>query len=393
MAVEPILQIGVVGLGMAGASMVPAIASHPKFRLVGAADRNADLRARFAEDHKCEAHNDAVELFRREDIDAVYIATPHQFHCEHAVQAMSAGKHVVVEKPMALNIDDCSAMIDAERRNNRTLIIGHTHGFDPAVIAMRKMIARGEFGRLSMIAMWNYTDFLYRPRRPEELDTAKGGGVLFNQVPHQVDVARALAGGPLRAVRAMTGILDPQRPTEGSCMAFLDFADGIAASLIYSGYDYFDSDEMHAWIGEGGQEKKANHGSARRSLKAFSTQDAESQARAERYGYGSGIFAGAGGSRRHQPHFGVLIASCEKADLRPSTDGIAIYTESGMREIAIEPSLSRPGRSEVLDELYAAVVHGVRPVHDGAFGKGTVEACLAIKESARTRTEITFQRG
>ena len=174
-------------------------------------------------------------------------------------------------------------------------------------------------------------------------------------------------------------------------MAFLDFTDGVAASLIYSGYDYFDSDEIHAWIGEGGQEKKANHGSARRSLKAFGTQDAESRARAERYGYGSGIFAGPGGGRRHQPHFGVLIASCEKADLRPSADGIAVYTEGGMRDVAIEPSLSRPGRSEVLDELYAAVVYGVRPVHDGEFGKATVEACLAIQESARTQAEITFQ--
>ena len=102
---------------------------------------------------------------------------------------------------------------------------GHTHSFDPAIRIMSELIASGEFGRLSMIAMWNYTDFIYRPRRPGELDTSRGGGVLFNQIPHQVDIARLLAGSEVRRVRAMADILDGSRPTEGSCMAMLSFAD------------------------------------------------------------------------------------------------------------------------------------------------------------------------
>ena len=68
-----------------------------------------------------------------------------------------------------------------------------------------------------MINSFNYTNFLYRPRRPEELDTAQGGGILFNQVPHQIDIARLLGGGLVRSVRAQTTVLDPARPTEGSC--------------------------------------------------------------------------------------------------------------------------------------------------------------------------------
>jgi phthalate 4,5-cis-dihydrodiol dehydrogenase len=120
---------------------------------------------------------------------------------------------------------------------------------------MRELIASSEVGRLSMIAMANYTDFIYRPRRPEELDTSLGGGILFNQIPHQVDIARLLSGSKVRQVRATTGILDLNRPTEGSCMAMLSFEDGAAASLIYSGYDRFDSDELHGWIGESGGPK------------------------------------------------------------------------------------------------------------------------------------------
>ena len=118
-----------------------------------------------------------------------------------------------------------------------------------------------------MIAAWNYTNFLYRPRRPEELDTAQGGGILFNQVPHQIDMVRLIGGGRLRSVRAQVNALDPARPTEGSAVAFLEFEDGAAASLVYGGYDFFDSDELHFWISERGAQKPPDqHGAARRAL-------------------------------------------------------------------------------------------------------------------------------
>ena len=74
-----------------------------------------------------------------------------------------------------------------------------------------------------MINAFYYTDFLYRPRRPEELDTRVGGGVLFNQASHQVDVVRYLAGGRARSVRALTGDWDASRPTEGAYAALMTF--------------------------------------------------------------------------------------------------------------------------------------------------------------------------
>ena len=110
-----------------------------------------------------------------------------------------------------------------------------------------------------MINSFNYTNFLYRPRRPEELDTSKGGGILFNQVPHQIDTARLLAGGLVRSVRAQVSVLDPARPTEGQCAALLQFEGGAAAALVYSGYDHFDSDEWHFGVGERGAPKPLAH--------------------------------------------------------------------------------------------------------------------------------------
>jgi len=386
------VRIGVIGLGMAGAAMVPAIEAHPDFILAGAADANPELRARFARDHACPVDASAADLMQRRDIEAVYIATPHQWHREHAVLAARTGKHAIVEKPMALSLEHCDEMISAFERSCTALLVGHTHSFDPAIRLMRELIAGGEVGRLSMVAMANYTDFIYRPRRPEELDTSLGGGILFNQIPHQVDIARLLNGSEVRQVRATTGILDRNRPTEGSCMAMLSFEDGAAASLIYSGYDRFDSDELHGWIGESGQPKKPNHGATGRALASVANGAEEARIRSEKFGYGGGHRWQPGqGELWHQPHFGTLVVSCEKADLRQSADGILIYTESGVRELAIPSSKGRPGRADVLDELYQAIVNDVAPPHDGRFARGTLEVCLAIQESSRGGREVTLQ--
>jgi phthalate 4,5-cis-dihydrodiol dehydrogenase len=387
MTAEAELRIGVVGLGMAGALMTQVIDQHPRMKLAGAAEINAELRANFSRVRSEPVVADVAELVRRNDIDAVYIATPHQFHREHAVIAAEQGKHVIVEKPMALTLDDCDAMIEAAERNGVTLIVGHTHSFAPAIARMRELIASGEIGRLAMLSMLNYTDFLYRPRRPEELDTAKGGGILFNQVPHQVDVARFLAGSEVTSVRAVTWKLDPRRPTEGCCMALLNFANGCSASVVYSGYDHFDSDELHGWIGEGGYLKKPAHGATQRSWESFADAAQEAQERSRRYGYGGSVSLAAA-TPKHQPHFGTVIVTGEKGDLRQSPDGVLVYSRDGVREVALPAVTGRPGRAEVLDELFGAVVGGSSAPHDGRFARGTVAACLAILQSALQGREV-----
>lgn len=175
-------------------------------------------------------------------------------------------------------------------------------------------------------------------------------------------------------------------------MAMLSFDDGAAASLIYSGYDRFDSDELHGWIGESGQPKKPNHGATGRALSSVANGVEEARIRSEKFGYGGGRrWQPEQGERWHQPHFGTLVVSCEKADLRQSADGILVYTESGIRELAIPLSKGRPGRADVLDGLFQSIVHHTKPMHDGKFARGTLEVCLAIQESSRGGREITLQ--
>jgi phthalate 4,5-cis-dihydrodiol dehydrogenase len=381
---EPI-GLGIVGLGMAGAVMVQAAARHPGFRLAAAADPQAAPRAAFARDFDANTYADIRELCDDPAVEAVYIATPHQFHAAHASLAAAAGKHIILEKPMALTLADCDAIMAAVAAAGVHLVIGHTHAFDPAIRVMRAMIASGELGRLGMIASWNYTNYLYRPRRPEELDTAQGGGILFNQVPHQIDVARLLGGGLVKSVRAQADRLDPARPTEGHAVAFLAFQDGAAASLVYGGYDFFDSDELHHWISERGSAKLPAHGAARRALAARSRD--ETELRTATFAYG----AADGGEPPHQPHFGLTIATCARGELRGSADGVLVYGEDGRREIAIPQGPRFTGRGNVLDDLAAAIREGRRPVHDGRWGKATLEVALSIQASAREGREVMLE--
>src|SRR5580704_15477862 len=360
------LGLSVIGLGMAGAVMVRAAARHPGVVLAAAADPQAGPREAFAGDFNARAYADARALVEDAAVEAVYIATPHQFHAEHAIAAAERGKHVILEKPMALTLADCDRIIAAVDRAKVHLIVGHTHAFDPAVRAMRRLIASGELGALGMIASWNYTNYLYRPRRPEELDTTQGGGILFNQVPHQIDVVRLLGGGLVKSVRAAAGALDPARPTDGHAIAFLALADGVAASLVYGGYDFFDSDEWHDWISERGTRKQPAHGQARRALAG--RQGGEAALRTAIYAYGAD--ADRADEPPHQPHFGLTIATCARGELRACADGVLIYGESGRREVAIAQGPGSIGRASVLDDL---------------------EAALAIQASAREGREIMLR--
>jgi phthalate 4,5-cis-dihydrodiol dehydrogenase len=177
-------------------------------------------------------------------------------------------------------------MVEAARAAGVHLVVGPSHSFDAPIALARSLIAGGALGRVRMITAINYTDFLYRPRRAEELDTAAGGGVVFSQAAHQADVARLLAGGLATRVRSATGAWDAARPTEGAYAALLDFDGGAFASRAYSGYGRYDSDELMGWSGELGRAKDpAAYGAARRALGAIDGAAAEGAAKnARNYG-------------------------------------------------------------------------------------------------------------
>jgi phthalate 4,5-cis-dihydrodiol dehydrogenase len=180
-------------------------------------------------------------------------------------------------------------------------------------------------------------------------------------------------------VRALTGSWDRARPTEGAYTCMLQFDNEVAATLTYSGYAHFDSDEFMGWIGEMGQKKDPNaYGATRKALRGN-----ELALKAKR-NYGGKDFK-ATRPVAHQ-HFGVVIASCEKADLRPLPSGVMIYGDRGKRLHKLAPP--RVARREVIDELYGAIMEGRAPLHSGEWAMATLEVCLAMLRSARENREI-----
>ncbi len=381
------LRLGVAGLGRAFTLMLPTFTAHPRVQLVAAADARPEARASFEREFGGRSHVNVASLCADETVDAVYIATPHQHHAEHAIEAATHGKHVLVEKPMALSLDEAGAMIAAAKRANVHLVVGHSHSFDAPVRRAREIVASGAVGSVRMITALNFTDFLYRPRRPEELDTARGGGVLFSQAAHQVDVVRMLAGGLAKTVRSVSGAWDPARATEGAYSALLTFAGGAFASLSYSGYGHFDSDEFCGGVSELGLPKETQiYGAARRALAATKGASAEVAAKNAR-AYGSAAYAPPAGTPWHE-HFGLLIVACERADLRPTSMGLTIYGDA-TRDF--EP-FAKPAvpRAEVIDELCDAALLGKRPAHDGEWGRATLEVCVAMLRSSREGAEVAL---
>jgi phthalate 4,5-cis-dihydrodiol dehydrogenase len=389
---EEKLRIGVIGLGRAFTLMLPSFVNDRRVELVAAADPLPGPRARFAADFACKTYRDAAELCRDADVEIVYIASPHQFHAAHAEMAAANGKHILVEKPMALSLSECRRMIAYASNAKVQLVVGHSHSFDAPILRTREHIAGGKLGSLRMIQMLNFTDFLYRARRPDELDTAQGGGVVFSQAVHQLDIARLLGGGKVKSVRAITGAWDGRRRTEGAYAALLEFECGAFASLTYSGYAHFDSDEFCGWIGESGKLKDpADYGGARKSLVNLSAEE-EAALKASR-NYGGQNYAEPNTTGidpkdvpPHHQHFGFVLAACDRADLRPLPNGVMIY---GDQEQYFD-KLPKPivPRVEVIDELCRAILDGAEPQHSGRWSMATMEVCHALLTSAKWNRQV-----
>ena len=387
------LNLAIVGLGGAARQMMPSLLSHPHVRVTHAADPRPEARTAFERDYCGKAFADPAELVACPDVDIVYIATPHQMHRDHVCLAARAGKHVIIEKPMALSLADCQVMIDVAEREGIYLLVGHTHSFNSPIVKMRELIRDGAIGPVAMINSWNYGAFLYRPRRPEELRTELGGGIIYNQVPHQVDIVRYLGGGMVRSVRSQVFVLDPDRPTEGAHTTFLQFENGAAATLSYSGYDYFDSDEFHFWTGELGDPKTAGaHGSSRRALRSLAESQRESELKSAAGFGGNKAQPAADPNSWGHPHFGVTIVTGPKGDLRQSAKGVYVYDAEGRREVTLDPPRAYPDKSGVIDEMYDAITAKRPLVHDGRWGMATMEVCQAILQSAREGREIFLSK-
>ena len=387
----PVLNLGIIGLGGGASQMLPAFARHSRVSVTAAADIDQDQLDKFRTQYEGETFLSAEAICRSPSVDVVYIATPNQFHSEHALIALENRKHVYMEKPMTLTLEEADVMIQAAERNGMQLAVNVKHSFEPRVRKIREMVVSEELGKLRMLNYWYFNDWLYSPRTAEELTLELGGGVPWRQGPHQFDILRTIAGGLVRTVRATTGVWDETRPVPGCYSSFLEFENGVVATAVYSGYDHFSSRELTYRVDEGDAwPDPPVHAKARTALREAGSKEAETAMKRDRRFGGSGRDPtdAAPGQRRPTPWIlgGPLVASFDKGDVRLTPNGLMVYGEEEKWEIAL-PSLP-DGRDGILDEVSQSVVNGRRPANDGHWGKATLEVVRALFQSGKERREI-----
>jgi phthalate 4,5-cis-dihydrodiol dehydrogenase len=369
------------GLGAASRQILPHIARMPEMELAAGADIRPDALAAFEARYRRKAFPGVAAMCASGEVDAVWVATPNACHADHTVVAAEHGKHVIVEKPMAVTLDEADRMIDAARRNGVKLVQGHSKIYGPAIRKIREIVRSGRLGPVIQISSWNFNDWLQRPRLASEVDTSLGGGVCFRQGPHQVDIVRYLGGGLAKSVRAATGRADANFATEGDYTAFLEFEDGARATLMFNGYGFFDIAELTWGIGEGGKRvREADRSSPKNRLAGPVDQ-------LTKYGNPRTTEEEATRERADQSFFGLTVVACQRGVIRQSPGGVYVYAEGGREEI---PCAVDAGRSAELRELQQAIAQDRPAFPDGRWGKATLEVCIAMLQSSNEHREIAL---
>ena len=188
---------GIIGAGVISEYHAKAIRAHPDGRIMAVADIIKANAERFAAEHGCEAMTDLDKMLRRPDIDAVCVCSPTYLHAPHAIAAMNAGKHVLVEKSMAINLRDATRMIITARDKSVKLAVIFQKRTEEAPRRIKKAIADGVFGKMvfgdASIKYWRnqayYDSADWRGTWDKE-----GGGASMTQGTHGIDLLLFMMG-------------------------------------------------------------------------------------------------------------------------------------------------------------------------------------------------------
>ena len=145
------LRVGIAGLGIASMRIADEFRDDSPYELTAGADIRPDARAAFRRRFQRDAVETVESLCRREDVDAVWISTPNPLHAEHTICAARNGKHIVCEKPMAVSLDECDAMIRAADEAGVRLLQGHSKIYNAPVRMMGDIVRSGRLGRVLQV--------------------------------------------------------------------------------------------------------------------------------------------------------------------------------------------------------------------------------------------------
>ena len=231
----PKINWGLVGCGdISQKRVAPAMRDLENHSIRGISRKQTDKMAGFATEFGArECFSSAEELITSHDIDAVYLATPVNLHCAHTLLALENGKHVLCEKPMAMNVSECDRMVEAAERSGKLLGIAYYRRFYPAVLKIKELIAAGQIGRPVMARalaceFWSFPEDhpLYWHIDPAQA----GGGPLMDFGSHRIDIIIDIMG-LVKEVAAFTDKLFFEHQVEDSALLILRHESGAHSTI------------------------------------------------------------------------------------------------------------------------------------------------------------------
>jgi len=231
------LRFGLIGYGKVAHVHAQAIRDSVGADLVSVCGRTALRRDEFAAKWSIASRGTVADMVEFDHVDAVVITTPHPCHHDDAIEAFAAGCHVLVEKPMALTVAECTDMILAAERAGKVLSVVSQRRWYPACMRIREAIDSGKLGTpaVAQVTILGWRDEAYYASDPwrGKWDT-EGGGVLINQAPHQLDLLHWYMG-PVARIQAEWGNVNhPYIEVEDTAVASIRFANGAMASVLVS---------------------------------------------------------------------------------------------------------------------------------------------------------------
>jgi UDP-N-acetyl-2-amino-2-deoxyglucuronate dehydrogenase len=232
------LRTAIIGCGKVGHVHAKALQQIEESSFTAVQSRNIARAREFGAKYGVNAYDNVKEMVTKEKIDVVIICTPHPEHKNPAIDALNAGAHVLVEKPLAVTLADCDEMIHTAAKNNKNLGVISQRRFFPSSMRMKKAIMDGKIGSpaIATILMLGWRDEAYYKSDPWRGSWEKeGGGILVNQSPHQLDLLQWFMNDEFEELYGVhKNVNHPYIEVEDSAFAIVKFKKGGIANIVVS---------------------------------------------------------------------------------------------------------------------------------------------------------------
>lgn len=230
------IGIGIIGAGHFGAVHARAMAEVDGVQLVASCREDRAAAEQFAQEHGGSAYSDWRQLLADPKVDAVVIATPHHLHEEIAIGAAEAGKHILLEKPMAPTTRACDAINAAVAKAGVQLMVGHVMHFALPCLRAKAILDSGVIGKPVLGSSWMIKLWMESNRRDWHKNTASGGGMLMTAGIHALDRLVWLMGQDVVGVNALAGTFFHEQEADDSALIGLRFGNGGIGQVQSVGY-------------------------------------------------------------------------------------------------------------------------------------------------------------